>query len=129
MRKLGIWALGAAVVAFAATTVTTAEAGHRRYRTGWGHVPTVVHYGYYPRYNHVYVTHYATDPYAYHYVPRGYYPYYNSGYWRPAAEVRSKKRRRHAHPPYYKAWGYPSHGYRHHEWHAEHHGPIRRHHW
>jgi hypothetical protein len=127
MRKLGVLALGAAVVALAATSMSTAEAGHRRHPAGWGHVPTVVHYGYYPRYTHVYATHYATDPYAYHYVPRGYYPYYNSGYWRPASEVRRK--RHHARVPYYKAWGYPQRHYNHHGWHAEHHGYIRRDHW
>ncbi len=128
MRKLGLLALGAAAVAIAMATVSTADAGHRRHPSGWGQARTVVHYGYYPRYNHVYATHYATDPYAYHYVPRGYYPYYNAGYWRPAAEVR-RKRRHHVRPDYYQAWGYPARSYHHRAWHAEHHGYIRRHHW
>jgi hypothetical protein len=58
------------------------------------------------------------DPYAYRYQPRSYYPYVNSGYWRPAAEVR---KRNHYHynrwnvlAPYYRyhpSWGYPK------EWH------------
>ena len=38
------------------------------------------------------------DPYAFQYEPRGYYPAYNSGYWRPADEVRQ---RNHAH---YNEW-------------------------
>jgi hypothetical protein len=128
MRKSGLLALGAAILAFAAAAVSPADAGHRRHG-GWGHAPTVVHYGYYPRYNHVYVTHQATDPYAYHYQPRGYYPYYNSGYWRPAHEVRAKRVRRYARPAYYKAWGHPVSGYSHHGWHARYHGRILRHHW
>ena len=98
---------------------------------GWGTVRTVQHWGYYPRYQHVYSVHYATDPYAYHYEPRGYYPYYNSGYWRPAQEMRW--RRAHAYSnvavPYYQAWGYPNRTYSHRAWHARHHGFIRRHHW
>lgn len=46
------------------------------------------------------------DPYAYEYRPPGYYPYYNSGYWRPAEEMR-KPRPYYVQPPYYPAWGYP----------------------
>ena len=98
---------------------------------GWGHVRTVTHYGYYPRYQHVYAVHYVTDPYAYHYEPRGYYPYYNSGYWRPAAEMRWRRAHqyRNINVPYYQAWGYPDRRYHHRAWHAYHHGYIRRHHW
>ena len=98
---------------------------------GWGHVRTVTHYGYYPRYQHVYAVHYVTDPYAYHYEPRGYYPYYNSGYWRPAAEMRWRRahQNRNVNVPYYQALGYPDRRYHHRAWHAYHHGYIRRHHW
>lgn len=92
---------------------------------GWGHVRTVRHWVYYPRYNHVYVRHAATDPYAYRYVPRGYYPYYNANYWRPAHVVR-----RHYHlPKYYQAWGSPKRGYHHVEWHRRHYGGHRRGEW
>ncbi len=98
---------------------------------GWGTVRTVQHWGYYPRYQHVYSVHYATDPYAYAYQPRGYYPYYNSGYWRPAYEMR--QRRTYMYPnvqvPYYQAWGYPKRGYHHRAWHARNHGRIHIGHW
>ena len=88
-----------------------ADAGRRHHR-GWGDVQTVRHYRYTPRYNHVYVTRNgAFDPYAYRFRPRGYYPYYNSGYWVPAAELRYRRaccRPYAALPPYYRAWGYPN---------------------
>jgi hypothetical protein len=98
---------------------------------GWGHVRTVQHWGYYPRYKHVYSVHYATDPYAYRYEPRGYYPYYNSGYWRSAHEMRARRAHLYSnvHVPYYQAWGYPKRGYKHREWHARHHGRIHIGHW
>jgi len=46
------------------------------------------------------------DPYAYRYRPRRYYPYYDSGYWRPRREV-SKYRVWYRMPPYAEAYGYP----------------------
>lgn len=49
---------------------------------------------------------YCPDPYDYYYRPRRYYPYYDSGYWRPAREV-SRHRRWYRVPPYADAWGYP----------------------
>lgn len=111
----------AAIVAVFGTTMAIAEPSHAWHRkpAGWGEVQTVNHYGYYPRYNHVYHVHYRTDPYAYRYEPRGYYPYYNSGYWRPAYEVRRK--RYYALPPYYQAWGYPNGAYRYRGCHRRHH--------
>jgi hypothetical protein len=69
------------------------------------------------------------DPYAYRYEPRGYYPYYNSGYWKPLHVMRKRCRPCYVLPPYYQAWGYPKRGYHHRQWHAEHHGRIRHHHW
>jgi hypothetical protein len=93
--------------------------------SGWGHVRTVRHWVYYPRHHHVYLHHRHTDPYAYRYSPRGYYPYYNSGYWGPP---RIKRFRGHT-PPYYAAWGAPRRGYRHVEWHHRHHGGHRHGHW
>ena len=47
----------------------------------------------------------APDRYPYVYTPQRYYPYYNSGYWRPAPEMR-KPRPYYVQPPYYPAWGY-----------------------
>jgi hypothetical protein len=92
---------------------------------GWDRIRTVRHWVYYPRYNHVYLRHGATDPYAYSYSPRGYYPYYNSGYWRPAKRVRHNLHL----PPYYAAWGSTKRGYHHVEWHRRHHGGHRRGEW
>lgn len=86
---------------------------------GWGRAQTVRHWVYYPRYRHHYHTHPATDPYAYRYRKPRYYPYYNSGYWRSAREMR-KRRRYYAQPRYYSAWGYSKPGYRalrHRRWH------------
>jgi len=48
----------------------------------------------------------ALDRYPYVYEPPRYYPYYNSGDWRPAAEMR-QPRPYYVQPPYYPAWGYP----------------------
>lgn len=84
----------------------------------------VTHRVYRPRYRDVYID---EDPYAYRYEPRGYYPYYNSGYWVPTYVIR--KRRYLRRPPYYKAWGENRRGYKHRDWHDRHHGRIRRGHW
>ena len=84
---------------------------------GWGRLQTVRHWVYRPHYNHVYLTHADTDPYAYRYSPRGYYPYYNSGYW-GAPHI---KRYSGALPAYYPAWGSNRASYHHVEWHNRHH--------
>lgn len=107
MRMLRV-ALAVAVpfVAAAAAASQSAEAGglwRERYRS-------------YDAYR------YGVDPYAYRYVPRGYYPYYNSGYWRPVGQVR--KGQHGPLPPYYKAWGDNKRYYNHREWQARHHGRI-----
>lgn len=46
------------------------------------------------------------DPYAYDYRPRGYYPYYDSDYWKPRYAYRGPDYYYYQ-PPYYEAWGYP----------------------
>lgn len=48
------------------------------------------------------------DPYAYRYIRRPWYPYYNSGYWVPAAEMRYRYRYQFAGPKYryHPAWGH-----------------------
>ena len=71
--------------------------------------------------------HSGVDPYAYSYEPRGYYPYYNSDYWRPAAELRYRRaccKPVLVLPPYYQAWGYPKPYSMHRAWYVRH-----RHHW
>ena len=93
---------------------------------GWDHMRTVRHWVYYPRYHHVYLNHSETDPYAYRYSPRGYYPYYNSDYWRPSSSVR---RQHNVLPPYYASWGGKKRHYHHVEWHNRHSGGHRRGDW
>lgn len=84
----------------------------------------VSHYIYAPRYRHVY---HVADPWAYYSEPRGYYPYYNSGYWRPAHLVRRTPP--HALPPYHASWGAPKKSYVHRPWHDVHHGRHYPWHW
>lgn len=83
------------------------------------------HYGHY----------YKVDPFAWHYSPRGYYPYYNSGYWGPASYIKWRNREHlnvwNQQPPYfryYKAWGYPR-DWDNREWHYREHGRHRPWHW
>ena len=128
MRLKSLLALAAIALSFGIAAPQSASAfGWDRpdQPAGWGRLRTVRHWVYYPRYNHVYLTHRATDPYAYSYEPRGYYPYYNSGYWGPPRI----KRYSGALPPYYAAWGANRVGYHHVEWHYRHHGGHRRGHW
>lgn len=93
---------------------------------GWDRMRTIRHWVYHPRYRHIYLHRSATDPYQYHYAPRGYYPYYNSMYWRPATKLRRAHNKL---PPYYQAWGARKRGYKHVSWHRRHHGGHRRGDW
>lgn len=61
-----------------------------------------------PRYRGDYI---YVDPYRYYYRPRAYYPYYDSGYWKPAYEMRKRRRVHHVPPTYYSSWGYPRYGH------------------
>jgi hypothetical protein len=72
-----------------------------------------------------YSTYEEHDPYAYVYEPRGYYPYYNSGYWGPPRIKRFRGQR----PPYFASWGAPDRNYYHREWHERHFGGHRRGNW
>lgn len=50
------------------------------------------------------------DPYFYRPQYRGWYPYYNSGQWRTAREMRYRKRMARQHfyyPQYNPVWGHP----------------------
>lgn len=112
MRTKILWVVAAAIVvssagpfqagavpvlrhhpSLSAPTVVERVGHHKRYRR-WKSRPYA--YGYDDRY----------DPYAYSYRPSRYYPYANSGYWRPAWSYR-RPRYSHAYPPYAQAWGYP----------------------
>ena len=138
MRFKTMIAMVAAVLALALASPKSAEAfgWHRTAEpAGWGRMRTVRHWVYHPRYHHVYHSHTATDPYAYRYEPRGYYPYYGSHYWAPAYALRKRNHLRYHHwnaqaprYKYYKAWGYPKH-WHHRKWHAKHHGRHYPWHW
>jgi hypothetical protein len=91
---------------------------------GYGHERVIKHHVYYPRYHHVYRVHGGTDPYAYAPEHRHYYPYYNSGYWRPAHEMRHRPRPHYVLPKYYPAWGYPKHVHQHHTHQPKPHAPL-----
>lgn len=134
MRLKVLVALLCAIMGLSAAATGRAEAfgWHRDRPDGGGKVRTINHHVYYPRYRHVY----RVDPYAYRYSPRGYYPYYNAGYWRPAYKVRKRAYLHYykwnSRPPrfrYHASWGSPKRCYHHCKWHAKHHGKIRRHHW
>jgi len=127
MRFSGLFALAAGALTLVLASSDSAQAFHRDRAhppAGWHHAQSVRHWVYYPRYHHTYLANGATDPYAYRYQPNGYYPYYNSAYWKPAKCV--KKRRAHLqHPPYYQAWGHSKKHYNHLKWHAKHYGGHR----
>ncbi|MCB1485634.1 MAG: hypothetical protein KDJ17_12155 [Hyphomicrobiaceae bacterium] len=118
--------IAAATVSFAAASPAAAFHFDRPDQpAGWDRSRTVRHWVYYPRYHHVYLRDSVSDPYAYRYVPRGYYPYYNSGYWRRPYIDRAHFRL----PKYYRAWGSSKRGYHHVEWHRRHYGGHRRGNW
>lgn len=130
MRLRSFLATAAALMAAALVSPPPAEAGWHRSvpPQGWGREQTVRHWAYYPRYSHVYLTSSTTDRYAYRYEPRGYYPYYNSGYWVPACKY-CRPHYNYKLPKYYKAWGSTKRSYEHNQWHNKHHGGHRRGHW
>lgn len=132
MRVKSILGALAAVAALTLASPQPADAGgclrECARPDGFDHPRVVRHWAYYPRYVHVYATHADTDRFAYRYEPKGYYPYYNSGYWVPRA-VYQREAYPYRLPRYYKAWGYPKPGYRHYEWHRKHHGGHLHHEW
>jgi hypothetical protein len=73
------------------------------------HERVINHYIYKPHYKHVYHQAPHGDPYAYRYVRRSYYPYYASGYWVDADQMRNRYRYQY-HGPKYRyqpSWGAP----------------------
>jgi hypothetical protein len=123
-------AIAAAAVALVVMSPGSASAFGDRpdVPAGWVGDRAVRHWVYYPRYRNYYLTNAATDPFAYEYEPRGYYPYYNSGYWKPRAEV-PRNRAHFIAPKYYQAWGANKKHWDQAKWHAEHHGDHRRSDW
>jgi hypothetical protein len=113
----------AAAVAFASIPAASSQAGDRGYQaweddsyTSFRTRPKVV------------TGYFITDPYAYRYEPRGYYPYYDAGYWRPLCKGKLNCVPRPFQPPYWKAWGYPKPWLNYH-FHRVYHGRIRPWHW
>lgn len=105
--RLRVLALLAAAIGLSMIPIA-AEAGHR----GWRDV-------YHPFYHRHYRSDHYLDPHRYAYAPRRYYPYYNSGYWRPTAELRYRRdccRPYSELPRYYQAWGYPKRYYNNRRW-------------
>src|SRR3989304_5818002 len=107
----------AALAALATIGLTNPQSAHafgfdrERRPEGWGKDRVVNHHVYYPRYVHQY----HVDPYAYRHSPRGYYPYFNSGYWRSASEARARNHKHYHHwnvqgPnfKYHSSWGHPA---------------------
>ncbi|MDX2157073.1 MAG: hypothetical protein SFW09_11250 [Hyphomicrobiaceae bacterium] len=132
MRLKSILAAVVAASAFVLALPTTSHAfGERDRPDGWGKSRHVRHWVYQPRYTHEY----KIDPYHYRYSPRGYYPYYNAGYWAPAHYIKWRNRIHlnvwNAQPPryrYYKSWGYPR-KWNNRAWHNKHHGRHHLWHW
>lgn len=121
MRLLSLAAVVAVIFSCLAFTPDDAAAfGWKRQGApaGYARVQPIKRWVYRPRYR----VNSHEDPYRYRYEPRGYYPYYNSGYWRPRNKVRRNYRFRH--PPYYRAWGDNRRHYKHREWHRRNHGRI-----
>jgi hypothetical protein len=115
--------LVAAVALFVLPAV--ADAGHRRkhYYPGQEYNHRGWSNEYYPYYHRHYRSDWEYDRHAYSYKPRRYYPYYNSGYWRPTYELRIRRdccRPYAALPPYYQAWGYPKRYYAHRKYRRHH---------
>lgn len=112
MRIFGQAAVVALLLACLAGLSAPAQAGRCCADRYVQNPATVRHYVYNPRYRHAY----RVDPYAYRYEKRGYYPYYNSGYWRPLREVRRTYRRRIRSQKGYRynpSWGNPWGKHRH----------------
>lgn len=123
-----IAALGAALL-FTVTGATSSQAGgfeRHRAPAGLGVVQHAHRYVYRPRYR--YATHSYGDRFRYRYQPRGYYPYYNSRYWKPRRYV-YRPRYNFKHPRYHGAWGRHKRGYHHRSWHRNNHGRHRFWHW
>lgn len=103
MRFRSFLSLAVACAALAAVASQPTAASGRRASAGDGEARVAHHY---VAFRHDRDGYGGFDPYGYRYVQPRYYPYYNSGYWRPAHEVR--KRPPHFQlPRYYQAWGYP----------------------
>ena len=105
MRSQQLWAGMAAIFASGLIALEPAIAGDSGYRAWDGR--NDYRPAYYPVRKKVVTGYFVTDPYAYRYEPRGYYPYYDSGYWRYYCGSKVNCVPAAYQPPYWKAWGYP----------------------
>ena len=123
MRSQHYLSLAAAVLALGLVSPNAARASDETRVTppaGFGHEQNVRHWVYYPRYRNFYYTYGQKDPFGYQYEPHGYYPYYNSGEWKPARSV-PRNRAHFAAPEYYAGWGKNKRHWNQAEWHSAHH--------
>lgn len=81
------------------------------------------------RYDHVPRMGSYADRYRYEYEPRGYYPFYNSGYWVPTRTLKNTTRYHFRLPKYYPSWGGPRKYWDNNAWHAAHDGRNWPWHW
>src|SRR5262245_38561758 len=101
MRITTLCALAAGAVMLALSAPTPADAGGRN-PDGFGiYSPAEPPVRHRPRV-------YRYDDRSWYYKPRGYYPYYGSGYWVPRADMRYRYRYIYYGPQYryFPAWGY-----------------------
>ncbi len=124
MRSRSLWAALMACLALSLAGSQPASAGGE-YTVWKGRDYRPAYYPVRPRPVSVY---FITDPYAYRYEPRGYYPYYDAGYWRPLCGRNINCVKAVFQSPYWKAWGYPKPWLNRH-YHRVYHGRIRPWHW
>ena len=131
MRSQHLWVGMAVILAAGLITAQPSHAGDRGYRAwdrGNDYRPA-----YYPvrrahRTRPVVSGYFVTDHYAYRYEPRGYYPYYDAGYWRPHCGSKLSCVPRRYQSPYWQAWGYPK-PWLNRSFHRVYHGRIYPWHW
>ncbi len=137
MRPMHLFVALAALLTCGMVAAQPAEAGGR-YDRGYSYYPAyqpVYYKKAYPRKRYhakrpVVAAYIVTDPYAYRYEPRGYYPYYDSGYWRPQCSTRNSCVPTAFQPPYWKAWGYEKRRrWNNRAFHSVYHGRIKPWHW
>ena len=128
MRPKAVSAAALALVGLVLVSVMPASADGVKAKSKARHA---AHHDYPARYAH----HYKVDPYAWYYSPRGYYPYYDAGYWGSASYLKWRNRTRlsewntdHPQYRYYKAWGYPR-DWNNRDWHSKEHGRHHLWHW
>jgi hypothetical protein len=101
MRVTTLLALGASAAILVCSAPAPASAGSRNPDGVGIYTPAEPPVRHRPRL-------YRYDPHSWYFNPRGYYPYYGSGYWVPRAEMRYRYRYVYRGPKYryYPAWGY-----------------------